>query len=117
MFTITVIVSVALAAMATLSALMKLQRNEQVISAVHGTVGVPLRHLPVLAGLELAGAAGLIVGLWVAPLGIAAAVGLTAYFAGAVIAHLRVGDTKGIGSPMFPLILSIAALALRLATA
>ncbi|WP_409468200.1 DoxX family protein [Streptomyces sp. HC307] len=33
--------------------------------------------------------------VWWGALGIAAAVGLTLYFAGAVAAHLRVGDYKG----------------------
>jgi hypothetical protein len=117
MFIATVIVSVALAAMATMSAAMKLQKNEQVVATINGTVGVPLNYFPVLAGLELAGAVGLIIGLWLAALGIAAALGLTGYFVGAIIGHIRVGDMKGLANPLLPLVLSIAALALRVATA
>lgn len=42
--------------------------------------------------LELAGAVGLVVGLVWMPLGLAAAVGLVALLAGAVVSHARVGD-------------------------
>ncbi|MGW4641267.1 DoxX family protein [Sphaerisporangium sp. NPDC004334] len=41
---------------------------------------------------EVAGAAGLVIGLWVVPLGIAAAVGLALLMAGAVVVHVRTGD-------------------------
>jgi uncharacterized membrane protein YphA (DoxX/SURF4 family) len=117
MFTATVIVSVLLALVLTLSATMKLRRNPQVVESVHGVVGVPLDRFWILAGLELAAAVGLVIGLWVAPLGIAAAAGAVAYFVGAIIAHLRVGDTKGAPSPAVPLALSIAALVLRVLSA
>jgi uncharacterized membrane protein YphA (DoxX/SURF4 family) len=117
MFTTTVIVSVILALVLTLSATMKLRRNPQVVESVHGVVGVPLDRFWILAGLELAAAVGLVIGLWVAPLGIAAATGAVAYFVGAIIAHLRVGDTKGAPSPAVPLALSIAALVLRVLSA
>lgn len=117
MFIATVIVSIATALMLTLSAAMKLQRNDQVVETINRVVGVPLRWFPALAGLELAAAIGLVVGLWVAPLGAAAAAGSIAYFVGAIIAHLRVGDTKGVANPTLPLVLSIAALVLRLMSA
>jgi uncharacterized membrane protein YphA (DoxX/SURF4 family) len=45
-----------------------------------------------LAVVELSAAIGLVAGLFWRPIGIAAAIGLVAYFAGAVIAHLRLGD-------------------------
>ena len=113
MFIATVIVSAILALALALSAAMKLQRNPQIVESVHGVVGFPLDLFWVLATLELAAAAGLIIGLWVAPLGIAAAIGSIAYFVGAIIAHLRVRDTKGVANPIVPLGLSIAALVLR----
>ena len=81
---------------------MKLRKNEQAVAVIGGTVGVPSRYFPVLAGLELAGAAGIIVGLWVEWLGIPAAAGLVAYFVGAVTGHLRVGDTKNLSMPLPP---------------
>lgn len=117
MFIALVITTVLLALIAANSAVMKLRRNEQVVTTIHGTVGVPMAALPVLAGLEIAGALGIVAGLWLAPLGLAAAAGLVAYFAGAVIGHLRVGDTKGAVMPLAPLALSIAVLVLRFVTA
>ncbi len=55
--------------------------------------------LPLLAVAELAGAVGLLVGLKVAPLGIAAGVGLALYFVGAVAAHVRAED-KNVAPPL-----------------
>ena len=116
MFIALVITTALLALVAVNSAVMKLRKNEQVLTVIHGTVGVPLRQLPVLAGLEIAGAAGILIGLWLQPLGIAAAIGLVAYFVGALIGHVRVGDTKGAAAPVVPLVLAIAVLVLRLLT-
>lgn len=113
MFVATAIVSVILALALTLSATMKLKRNPRIVESVHGVVRFPLELFWVLASLELAAAVGLIVGLFVAPLGIAAAAGAVAYFIGAIIAHLRVRDTAGAASPVVPLALSVAALVLR----
>ena len=117
MFLALVIATVVLAAIAVGSATGKLRKAEQVIAAISGTVGVPLRFLPVLAALEIAGAVGILIGLAVEPLGIAAATGLVLYFVGAVAGHLRVRDTKGVAQPVLPLLLSIAVLVLRLTTA
>ena len=117
MFIALAISAILLAAMCVSSASMKLRRNERAVAIIGGTVGVPLRFFPVLASLELAGAAGILIGLWLEPLGIAAAAGLVAYFIGAVTGHLRVGDTKNLTMPLPPLVLSIAVLVLRLVTA
>jgi hypothetical protein len=116
MFIALVIAAVLLAVMCASSASAKLRKDERSVATIGGTVGVPLRFFPVLAGLELAGAAGILVGLWLEPLGIAAAAGLVAYFVGAAIGHIRAGDFKGLAMPALPLVLSIAVLALRLAT-
>jgi hypothetical protein len=78
-------------------------------------LGVPTSLVPFLAVCELAGAAGLVIGLWWAPLGVAAAAGVVAYFIGAVGAHLRVGDLKGAPPAAVILIVAAAALALRAA--
>ena len=116
MFIALVITTVLLALICLNSAVMKLRENEQVVAIIGGTVGVPARYFPVLAGLEIAGAVGIVLGLWVAPLGIAAAIGLVGYFIGAVAGHLRVRDTKNLAMPLPPLVLAIAVLVLRLAT-
>jgi hypothetical protein len=117
MFIALVVLTVLLAAMCLSSASMKLRKHEKVVSVIGGTVGVPARYFPVLAALELAGAAGILIGLRFAPLGIAAAVGLVLYFVGALIGHLRVGDTKNLAMPLPTLALSIVVLVLRIATA
>jgi len=117
MFTALVIATVLLAAICLNSAAMKLRKNDQVLAVIHGTVGVPLQHLPVLAALEIAGAAGILIGLWLEPLGVLAAAGLVAYFVGAVLGHLRVKNTKNLVMPLPPLVLAAAVLAMRLATA
>lgn len=77
-------------------------------------VGVPADKIPVLAYLEIAGAIGLVVGLFWWPIGVAAAIGVILYFVGAVISHLRVKDTSGIGPSAFLSVVAIAALVLRL---
>lgn len=76
-------------------------------------VGVPLSWFPLLAWLKAAGAAGLIVGLFVVPIiGIAAAAGLVVYFTGALIAHIRAGVFYNIAFPGLYLALAVATLAL-----
>jgi hypothetical protein len=111
------ITTALLALIALNSAVMKLRQNEQVVAIIGGTVGVPAPYFPVLAALEIAGAFSIVAGLWIEPLGIAAAAGLTAYFIGAVIGHLRVRDTKNLAMPLVPLALSITVLVLRIVTA
>src|SRR3978361_750354 len=108
MFIALVITTFRRALIAVNAAVMKLRKNEQVLGVIHGTVGVPMRFLPVLAALEIAGAIGIVAGLWIEALGIAAAAGLTAYFIGAVLGHMRVRDTKNLAMPLVPLALSVA---------
>lgn len=70
-----------------------------------------------LGGIQIAGAVGVLVGLVVAPIGVAASAGLLLYYAGAVAAHLRA--RHGWRQVLFPLplvLLSAAALWLRIAT-
>jgi hypothetical protein len=116
MFIALVVTTAVLSAICLNSAAMKLRQHEQVLAVIHGTVGVPKQYLPVLAVLEIAGAAGILLGLWLEPLGALAASGLVAYFVGAVGGHLRVRDTKNLVMPLPPLVLAIAVLVLRLAT-
>lgn len=114
---IALVIATALLALITLnSSAAKLRKSTQVLDVIHGTVGVPLAAIPVLAALEIAGALGIIAGLWLAPLGVVAAAGLTLYFVSAAIGHLRAGDMKGIAMPLIPLALSIVVLVLRVIT-
>lgn len=79
-------------------------------------VGVARRALGALAVLKIAGAVGLLVGIWVAPLGVAAASGLVLFFVGAISAHIRVRDYASIPFPGMFLLLAAASLVLRLAS-
>lgn len=83
--------SVLLAFAMGASGVMKLRRDERTMPTLRA-VGVPDGLVGVLAALELAAAVGLVVGIRVRPIGIAAAVGAVLYFLGAVLAHLRVRD-------------------------
>ncbi|MBX9363691.1 DoxX family protein [Streptomyces sp. WAC04114] len=55
-------------------------------------VGMSMGLYRVIGTLELAGAAGLLIGLATAPLGVAAAAGLALLMVAAVVVHLRQGD-------------------------
>jgi uncharacterized membrane protein YphA (DoxX/SURF4 family) len=84
-----IVVATLLGLVATVSALGKLRRMPQVVETMHA-VGVKDSQMPVLAILEILGALGLLIGIWIPLLGVLAAAGLTLYFLGAVAAHLRV---------------------------
>ncbi|AKU18132.1 DoxX family protein [Luteipulveratus mongoliensis] len=115
MFIVTAVVSVALALILILSAYGKLTGDPRQAETLD-RVEVPVRLRPVLAALEIAGAIGLVAGLWLAPLGIAAAIGLVLYFVGAVGAHLRKSDTA-IAPALVVGLVAAATLVLRLQTA
>ena len=107
------VITIVLAAMAAFSGLGKLRRDPKIVHIIHEVVGVPLKYFPHLAACEFAGALGLVLGIWWPFLGMAAGIGLVVYFVGAIVSHVRVGDVKGIGPAAFMLIISVAALALR----
>ncbi|MFM8240616.1 MAG: DoxX family protein [Actinomycetota bacterium] len=93
------------------SGIQKLRRDATVVSAMHA-VGVRDPQIPILAILELLGAAGLIVGIWVPFLGMAAAIGLALYFLGAVIAHIRAKSSAKETAPAFIIMLIAIATAI-----
>jgi hypothetical protein len=112
MFIATVIVSSLLAAGLLASAQAKLARKAAVMKTMV-SVGVPEDKVWLLAVAEIAGALGLVAGLRLWPLGVAAAVGVVLYFVGAVSSHLRKYDFHV--APAFVLLLwSVAALVLRI---
>jgi hypothetical protein len=112
MFIAYTVIAVLLAPALLVSARAKLTGNKRLVDGLTA-IGVPLGLFPFLAACEIAGAAGLLAGLWYAPLGIAAATGLVLYFLGAAGAHLRKRDFKGLPSPMAILIFAATALTLR----
>jgi len=106
-----VVVAVVLALGLVASARGKLVGDPRIVTALTG-VGVPRGWFPWLATAEIAGGLGLLAGIAYRPLGIAAAIGVVLYFAGAVITHVRAGDTKGLAAPGVILVVSAAALTL-----
>ena len=110
---ILVILAVLLGLAVTFSAVGKLRRMPQVVESMHH-VGVSDSQIPLLAVIELLGALGLLVGIWVPVLGWLAALGLTLYFLGAVIMHVRKKDTaKEFGPALGLMVLSIVVLVLE----
>jgi hypothetical protein len=109
------VVSVLLAALLAWAAVRKLSHRERIVQS-YLRVGVPEDKLNYLAVILLAGAAGLVLGLWWAPLGVAAAIGVICYFIGAVAFHVRSGDTANLPTPLAFAATAVVALVLRLAT-
>ena len=109
-------VTILLAAIVLFSAIGKLRNDPHIVEVIHETVGVPMKYFPALAACELAGALGLVLGIWWPLLGMAAGLGLVIYFVGASVSHVRVKDLKGIGPAVMLLTMSAAALCLRILT-
>ena len=93
-----VILAALLGVAALGSGIGKLSKQPQALEGVRA-VGVADGQIPILGSLEILGAIGLLVGIWIPLIGIAAAVGLTLYFLGAVIFHVR---AKVMGTAVAP---------------
>jgi DoxX-like family len=107
--------SILLAALLAYSAITKLSHRERFVQG-YVRVGVPEDKLDYLAIILLAGAAGLMLGLAWAPIGVAAAVGVTLYFLVAIGFHIRAHDAEHLATPLVIAALAAAALALRVAS-
>lgn len=114
MFTVYVVVTVLAAAANIFSATLDFVRYKQILTNM-ATAGVPESWITMLGILKAAGALGLLIGIWVPLIGMAAAIGLTLFFVGAIITHLRGGDYS-FGLAVVFLILAVAALVLRWAS-
>jgi hypothetical protein len=78
---------------------------------------VPHSWLFPLGALKGAGGPGLLVGIGVPPIGVAAAVGLVLFLVGAVITHIRAhADASTYPYPVAFLLLALGSLVLRLAS-
>jgi uncharacterized membrane protein YphA (DoxX/SURF4 family) len=115
MFIATIVASVLLAAVLLSSAAGKLTRKPDILAGME-KVGVPADKIPYLAYLEIAGALGLIAGLFWWPIGVAAAIGVILYFVGAVGAHIRAKDSA-LAPPAVIGLVAVAALVLRILSA
>jgi hypothetical protein len=115
MFLATVIVSILLAALLAFAAIRKLSHREGVVRT-YLRVGVPEDKLDYLATILLAAAAGLILGLFWAPIGVAAGAGVICYFLVAIAAHIRADDASNLPTPVAIAVIAAVALTLRIAT-
>jgi hypothetical protein len=115
MFIATAVVSALFAAALAYSAIRKLSHHPAVVAS-YAAAGVPERWLNRLALVLLTGAAALLAGLVWAPLGVAAAGALLAYFAVAISFHLRNGDAPHLPVPATMAALALGVLLLRLST-
>ncbi|MFF3460651.1 DoxX family protein [Streptomyces sp. NPDC002730] len=97
------------------SGIAKVTRNARALER-SSKFGFSSRDYHAIGVLELAGAAGLMAGLWVVPLAIAASLGLMLLMAGAVVSHIRIKDPITISFPAVGLGL-LAALSTALTTA
>jgi uncharacterized membrane protein YphA (DoxX/SURF4 family) len=109
MFTI---VSLLLAAVCLLPAAGKLTGQPKMRqSAAHFGILWPRYRLIGVA--ELAAAAGILIGLWWHPLGLAAAAGMAVLLLGALVTHRRAGDSaKEMASALVALAVTVAYLAI-----
>lgn len=110
------VLSIVISLAAIASALGKFSRNPRVVEGVTG-VGVTDAQLPMLGALEVLGGVAVLLGFALPALGVAGAIGLTLYFLGAVIAHLRVGDgPDAFGAPLLLALVAAAAAVTRALT-
>lgn len=115
MFTVYVVATLLAAAANIYAATVDFARAEWVIDNM-SELGVPHSQLMPLGALK-AGALGLLVGIAVPPIGVAAAVGLVLYFVGAVVTVVRARCYAQFPYPTVFLLLAVAALASSLAVA
>ena len=108
-------ISLLLAAACLLPAVGKLTGNPKMRqSAAH--FGIPWSRYRLIGVAELAAAAGVVIGLWWHPLGVAAAAGMALLLVGALAAHRKAADRAKEMTPAWvALLLTLAYLAVALA--
>jgi DoxX-like family len=106
-------VTVLLAVYLVLSATADFARYHRVLTAM-ARARVPQSWLPTLGILKGAAGLGLLVGIALPAIGIAAAAGTILFFVGAIVTHLR-ARWYSFGAPASFLILGVAALTLTVA--
>jgi len=99
-----VIMSLLLAAACLLPAAGKLAGNPRMRQSA-ARFGIPWPRYRLIGVAELAAAAGVLIGLWWHPLGVAAAAGMALLLLGAVITHRRAADG---GTEMAPALVALA---------
>jgi DoxX-like family len=114
MFAAYIVVTVLAAAANAFSATLDFIRFKQILTNM-ARVGVSQSWITMLGVLKAAGALGLLVGIGLPSIGIAAGIGLVLFFIGAIITHLRARDYS-FGLAVMFLLVSVAALVLRVAS-
>src|SRR5579864_8196061 len=114
MSTAYIVVTILAAAMVGYSAVAVFFRARWVVQALTD-YSVPRSWWPWLGTAKAAGAAGLLIGLFVPVIGVMAAIGLVLYFAGAVGTVVRAHCYAHIPYPLVFVAPVVAALALRVA--
>ena len=111
-----VTISVLLAAACLFPAAAKLLGHPKMRqSAEH--FGIRWHHYRLIGVAELAAFAGILIGLWWHPLGIAAAIGMIALLAGALVTHRRAADSgKEMAPALIAFVLAVAYLVIALAS-
>ena len=104
-------VTILAATAAAMSAIADLLRPDWLLDNMR-KFGVPEWTLLPLAVIKLIGALGLLIGLAVPPIALAAAVGLTVYFLGAVVTVIRARCYSHIIYPLPFLLLTVGSLGL-----
>lgn len=107
---VTVLTAVANASFATLD----FMRLKFVIDNMT-RVRVPPSWLFPLGALKMAGGLGILIGIGVPLIGIAASAGLALFFVGAIVTHVRAHDYTSSAFPAAMLLLAAGSLVLRLA--
>ncbi len=87
-FTAYVVVSILLALGLGLSAATNFARIERLVEGMM-QAGVPVSWLSLLAWIKTSAAIGLLVGIFVPVIGLAAALGVIVFFIGALVVHIR----------------------------
>jgi hypothetical protein len=105
-----IVVTALLAALFAFAGLIKVLGVRQSL-AIRDHLGVDPTQWRLIGLLELAGVAGVLVGLTWAPIGIAAAIGLTLLILGAIVFHVRASDSVADTAP------AVIGLGLAVATA
>jgi hypothetical protein len=114
MFIAYIVLAILLSLLLFVSGVGKLRHMPAQVHTLKEVVGLDLKWLPWLAACEFAAVVGLLVGIVWWPLGVAAAIGLVAYFVGATFAHIRVKDFKGMTSPVVILLFAVVVLVIRI---
>jgi hypothetical protein len=114
LFTAYIIVTVFTAAANTYAAIVDFRRPQWVLDNITKWGGSH-SWLFTLGVLKAAGALGLLAGIGVSLIGVAAAVGLVLFFVGAIAVVIRAGWYSHLPWPATYLLLAVASLVLRLA--